>query len=157
MISPQGGTQNGNPDLMNNAAIGANESIPGRRESGWYAQGGVYGTVPTNPVLDFLGNGLAFITGNDTANPLTGMPYYSPGDAANKKMDFFMTVVMNIAPYSKGIEFSLGENFRIAPWGNRTGNEFGELPHYHRLIESSPGKTVPGGSLDWHRPWQKGW
>ena len=51
----------------------------------------------------------------------------------------------------RGQELSFGKNFRIAPFGNRTGNPLGELPHYHRRF---PG---PGGSINWHRPWEKGW
>jgi hypothetical protein len=42
---------------------------------------------------------------------------------------------------------------RIAPTGNRTGG-VGELPHYHRRIVGPDGKTVPGGSMKWHRPWE---
>jgi hypothetical protein len=55
-----------------------------------------------------------------------------------------------------GREFSIGEEFRVAPLGNRTTSEFGTLPHYHRRIVGPDGETIPGGSMSWHRPWEKG-
>jgi hypothetical protein len=61
-----------------------------------------------------------------------------------------------IAGSAFGRELSIGRNFRIAPGGNR-GKGYFQLPHYHRKIVDSGGKTVPGGSTKWHRPWQKGW
>lgn len=54
-----------------------------------------------------------------------------------------------------GKEIPIGGG-RVAPFGNRTGHPFGELPHYHRRIVGPGGTTVPGGSLKWHRPWEKG-
>jgi hypothetical protein len=54
------------------------------------------------------------------------------------------------------------KKFRIAPAGNRawrTGWEpvrVNQLPHYHRTITGPRGKTVPGGSIKWHRPWERG-
>ncbi len=50
----------------------------------------------------------------------------------------------------QGKELKFSRNFRIAPGGNRGPGRF-QKPHYHRRY---PG---PGGSIDWHRPWQKGW
>jgi len=55
-----------------------------------------------------------------------------------------------------GREFKIGNNFRIAPFGNRTGHPIGRFPHYHRRIVGPNGKTLPGGSMKWHRPWEKG-
>jgi hypothetical protein len=54
----------------------------------------------------------------------------------------------------QGKEIKVSDDLRIAPAGNRTGNPLGELPHYHRRIVGPDGKTVPGGSLHWHRPWE---
>lgn len=53
-----------------------------------------------------------------------------------------------------GREIEIGTNFRFAPFGNRTGNPLGELPHYHRRITDGTGKTVPGGGIGRHRPWE---
>ncbi|MFP4439784.1 MAG: RHS repeat-associated core domain-containing protein, partial [Chloroflexaceae bacterium] len=62
--------------------------------------------------------------------------------------------------YRVGKEFSIGRNFRIAPFGNRTGHRFGEYPHYHRVRRFGPkfpGKRFtprPGQGMDRHRPWE---
>jgi RHS repeat-associated protein len=52
-----------------------------------------------------------------------------------------------------------GAPMRVAPWGNRTGHEFGELPHYHRAIPdpASPGNSIPGQGIKTHRPYEGGW
>jgi RHS repeat-associated protein len=48
-----------------------------------------------------------------------------------------------------GFELRLGPNLRLAPFGNRVGdNWWNHLPHYHRRF---PG---PGGGIGRHRPWQ---
>ena len=64
--------------------------------------------------------------------------------------------------FKTGREFSFGKNFRIAPFGNRTGHPTGRFPHYHRRVLGPDGKTVPGGSINRHRPWDtrttdRGW
>ncbi len=53
----------------------------------------------------------------------------------------------------QGKEIKVNDNLRIAPTGNRTGG-VGELPHYHQRIVGPDGKTVPGGGIGWHRPWE---
>jgi RHS repeat-associated protein len=63
-------------------------------------------------------------------------------------------VAIHIVGFRTGGELRLGRNFRIAPWGNRTGDAFGELPHYHRRIVDESGNTIPGGGIGRHRPWQ---
>jgi len=56
---------------------------------------------------------------------------------------------------SLGREFAFGRNFRVAPFGNRTGHPLGELPHYHRrTIDSLSGRTVDGQGIGRHRPWE---
>jgi hypothetical protein len=55
-----------------------------------------------------------------------------------------------------GREYWIGKNFRLAPWGNRAPGRF-HYPHYHRRIIGPNGEVVPGGSMKWYRPWQKGW
>lgn len=56
-----------------------------------------------------------------------------------------------------GKEFKVNKNLRIAPFGNRTNNPLGQRPHYHRRITDAEGKTVPGGGIGKHRPWEGGW
>jgi len=77
------------------------------------------------------------------------------GDAGGQLI-FFKGVadVTDMARY--GREINLTENCRVAPFGNRTAHPVGRWPHYHRRIVGPDGKTVPGGSMKWHRPWEKG-
>ena len=57
--------------------------------------------------------------------------------------------------YAAGREITLGSNLRIAPFGNRTGNALGELPHYHRRgIDAVTNATKPGQGIGRHRPWE---
>jgi hypothetical protein len=69
--------------------------------------------------------------------------------------------------YARGPEFEIpldalrgptGKPARVAPWGNRTGNYWGEYPHYHRAIPnpSCPGESLRGQGYSNHRPWQGG-
>ena len=59
--------------------------------------------------------------------------------------------------YKTGHEFAFGKNFRVAPWGNRRGNHpIGKYPHYHRRIFKPNGEVADYGSLNRHRPWEKG-
>jgi len=55
---------------------------------------------------------------------------------------------------ARGAEICTG-NFRIAPFGNRTGNPRGELPHHHRSIPdpANPGESIQGQGIGRHRPW----
>ena len=36
--------------------------------------------------------------------------------------------------WKAGKEIKIGRNLRIAPFGNRTGRQFGRWPHYHRRV-----------------------
>lgn len=57
--------------------------------------------------------------------------------------------------YAAGREITLGSNLRLAPFGNRTGNALGELPHYHRRgIDAVNNATKPGQGIGRHRPWE---
>jgi hypothetical protein len=55
-----------------------------------------------------------------------------------------------------GREFQFGPNFRLAPFGNRTGHPIGRWPHYHRRVPDprSPGHGMPGQGIGRHRPWE---
>ncbi|SFL83811.1 hypothetical protein [Nitrosomonas communis] len=56
--------------------------------------------------------------------------------------------------YQLGWELSIGKNFRVAPFGNRTGHSIGRFPHYHRRgVDSVTGQTRPGQGIGRHRPW----
>lgn len=55
-----------------------------------------------------------------------------------------------------GKEQNFGNDFRIAPFGNRTGKTYGEPPHYHRRgpIDPKTGGSIEGQGIGRHRPWQ---
>jgi RHS repeat-associated protein len=76
---------------------------------------------------------------------------------AGKAGAWAWAISFNAVGYAQGAEFWIGKNFRVAPWGNRTGHATGKFPHYHRKITGPSGETVPGGSMRWHRPYEKGW
>jgi hypothetical protein len=61
-----------------------------------------------------------------------------------------------IKAIKSGSEIKIGNNFRLAPFGNRTGHSLGEMPHYHRRgpINPNTGQTVEGQGIGRHRPWQ---
>jgi RHS repeat-associated protein len=77
-----------------------------------------------------LGRGLGSVATVATARPIGRMAYY-------------------------GHELSYGSNFRVAPFGNRTGHPTGRYPHYHRRVPdpSNPGQGIPGQGIGRHRPW----
>lgn len=60
-----------------------------------------------------------------------------------------------VASFAKhGREIKIGNDLRIAPFGNRTGHQYGKYPHYHRRVVDSSGKTLPGQGIGRHRPWE---
>ena len=60
-----------------------------------------------------------------------------------------------VASFAKhGKEITFGKNFRIAPFGNRTGHPIGKFPHYHRRGMDSAGRPLPGQGIGRHRPWE---
>jgi hypothetical protein len=78
------------------------------------------------------------------------------GVAATGSVAVGGVAVIDSAGYFSGREISVGDNFRISPFGNRNGNAWYErLPHYHRRVLLPNGDTVPGQGIGWHRPWQK--
>jgi hypothetical protein len=78
------------------------------------------------------------------------------GDAGGQVVAAYVAAkVGNFARLGREIE--IGNNCRIAPFGDRTGHPVGRFPHYHRRILGPGGNTPPGGSIKWHRPWEKGW
>jgi type VI secretion system Hcp family effector len=56
-----------------------------------------------------------------------------------------------------GREIKIGKNWRIAPFGNRTGHKLGEWPHYHRRgkIQQKTGRPRDSQGIQRHRPWEK--
>jgi RHS repeat-associated protein len=64
-------------------------------------------------------------------------------------------VAVHVVGFRTGGELRLGSNWRMAPWGNRTGNQYGRWPHYHRRgAPDVSGNTPPGQGIGRHRPWE---
>jgi hypothetical protein len=57
----------------------------------------------------------------------------------------------------RGRELRIGDNFRLAPFGNRRGQRYGSIPHYHRrgAIDPATGEARPGQGIGRNRPWEK--
>jgi RHS repeat-associated protein len=78
------------------------------------------------------------------------------GLTATAAVGFGGVEAIDSAGYFSGRESSVGDNFRISPFGNRNGGQWYErAPHYHRRVTNPDGTTVPGQGIKWHRPWQK--
>jgi YD repeat-containing protein len=57
--------------------------------------------------------------------------------------------------WKAGREIKIGQNLRIAPFGNRAGHSLGRRPHYHRRsIDPATDLTRPGQGIGRHRPWE---
>jgi RHS repeat-associated protein len=82
---------------------------------------------------------------NDVVDPSS--PEYVGGLVAG--------VAITSRGYATGAELSIGRNFRLALWGNRTGHPTGRFPHYHRRGTDANGNTRPGQGIGRHRPWDK--
>jgi hypothetical protein len=71
------------------------------------------------------------------------------------KGGFISGMAVHVIGFRAGAELRIGKNWRIAPWGNRTGHPAGELPHYHRRGKLGPdGNPLPGEGMSRHRPWE---
>ena len=58
--------------------------------------------------------------------------------------------------FKQGREILIGQNWRIAPFGNRTGHPLGRWPHYHRRGTPGPDEKIPKGQgIKRHRPFEK--
>jgi RHS repeat-associated protein len=94
-----------------------------------------------------------------TGNPMYAVPgvfasLWTP-DTALETAITLGTAGSGSAGYRFGREVTFGRNVRIAPFGNRTGNRFGEFPHYHRRgVDPISGQTLPGQGVGRHRPWE---
>ena len=106
------------------------------------------GQIVAHPVLgsDAIIDSIATLGANKTMEVL--------GDAGGQVV-FFESLgkVTEAAWY--GREFEIGENCRIAPFGNRTGHPTGRWPHYHRRVPdpNKPGAGLRDQGIGRHRPW----
>ena len=120
-----------------------------------FGMGYYYGTGYGQNALEYYAN---IIVDPNTPWYKKGAAYIGAGFSALWTPETYQKTgwtLINAVGYAKGIEFKFGKNIRIAPWGNRTGNPKGELPHFHkRVIDPATGATKPGGGIGWHRPWE---
>ena len=89
----------------------------------------------------------------------TGLGKYGDKCSTARRVGEFSGSVLGFATGGQfaiaGREISLGRNFRIAPFGNRTGHPIGRWPHYHRRgIDRATGQTKPGQGIGRHRPFE---
>ena len=134
-------------------------------------QSEVQGIIDSSPqVVWQLGDplpqgGVDFIAGFGDVLSLGGTILVREGFGWNDAVDFGSGAYLGGAAtgtavhfigFRTGGELSFGRNFRVAPWGNRTGHPTGRYPHYHRrIVDPKSGQTVPGGSIKRHRPWDR--
>ena len=56
----------------------------------------------------------------------------------------------------RGRELWIGENWRLAPFGNKPGQPYARIPHYHRRsVDAVRGGPRLGQGLKRHRPWER--
>lgn len=86
----------------------------------------------------------------------TGYEWYVTGDPRSFQQytGMFATGTF-LFGYASGVEIAIGRNFRVAPFGNRTGHPTGRYPHYHRRGPHNPltNETAAGQGIGRHRPW----
>ena len=96
--------------------------------------------------------------GKSCGNP--GFPEYDgPPDLPLEEVCIECWIVpgLKAAKWAKaGKELKIGKDARIAPFGNRKGdNLINKVPHYHRRGAKAPnGETRPGQGIGRHRPWE---
>jgi len=111
---------------------------------------GLY-TLATGQEYSFDGEG-RLLTEDEYENEAAGLAGSLVGGGAAAK------------GYCRGPEFTIfgknssGQVQRVAPFGNRTGNPYGEFPHYHRGVPdpASPGNSMRGQGVGQHRPYEGG-
>lgn len=94
--------------------------------------------------------------GSDTPWPSLDSGWYAGGLATGVVTTTIIGGTGGYRGYQAGREIAgKSGNWRIAPFGNRTGNSLGKYPHYHRRGMNSSGVTKPGQGIGRHRPWEK--
>lgn len=91
-------------------------------------------------------------------NAWMAVPALAPAAAvaAAQGVPLAATSAVNAARFiARGGEWDFGPNFRIAPFGNRTGDPLGRYPHYHRRDPLVDGVGKRGQGIRRHRPWEE--
>lgn len=88
--------------------------------------------------------------------PKVGRALASKASAAARTVSASIRSAASKVKAWTGREIKIGNNFRLALGGNRTGHPTGRFPHYHRrIVDPKTGEPVPGGGIGRHRPWDK--
>jgi hypothetical protein len=86
----------------------------------------------------------------------TSSGYYTGGLVTGIGATAITGAGTGIRGYRAGREIAgTSGNWRIAPFGNRTGHPTGRFPHYHRRGLDSSGNVRPGQGIGRHRPWDR--
>ena len=91
-------------------------------------------------------------------NAWMAIPALAPAAAvgAAQGVPLATAAAVNAARFiARGGEWDFGPNFRIAPFGNRTGDPIRRYPHYHRRDPLVNGVGKEGQGLGRHRPWEE--
>lgn len=119
---------------------------------GWAARGaGLLGRMGRGAAVGGVNGGLQGFTrgeGGIEDRALAGGKGVLAGAASGALLG------LPIHGYKTGREISFGDDFRIAPFGNRTGNIYGKWPHYHRRVIGPDGMSLENQGIGRHRPWQ---
>jgi RHS repeat-associated protein len=117
------------------------------------------------PIAGAAGGALGGMAGNITGSIANGQPInvgavVQDGIIGGVTGGIFGWIGGRVGPrtgIARGREYKLGPNCRIAPWGNRTNNQYGKWPHYHRRVPdpANPGQGYPGQGIGRHRPWER--
>jgi len=113
------------------------------------------GALQWNPMFQIadgldraVGGGELDLVRNNGVNPDTWA--YRGGVAFSLGVE----ILVPVTPATRaGQEITVGDNFRAAPFGNRTGHPTGRLPHYHLRRLDDAGTVIPGQGIRRHRPW----
>jgi RHS repeat-associated protein len=122
-----------NDSALGQCIIGFGDAVGGIPFTGYNVAGLVRDGLGVNDVVDFCSAS------------------YQLGQVAG----VVHVTVLQYRGFTTGREFAVGKNFRIAPWGNRTGHPTGRFPHYHRRGLAANGQTKPGQGISRHRPWDR--
>ncbi|WP_437755656.1 RHS repeat-associated core domain-containing protein [Sorangium sp. So ce1389] len=145
----------GNDPINRNDPSGLLEGVPGWLEdldnSGWLRAAGDFSAGVSGALTLGLSDLLIEATGLDEFGSKCSTARWA-GEIAGTALG--LAAGGQVA--ATGREFTIGKNFRIAPFGNRAGHKIGRWPHYHRRGSVNPrtGQPGRGQGIGRHRPWE---
>ena len=150
-------------------------SKPNVNTNGWHGEIRTTQSNSWDKLKNIPGGGFVYTPLNELSvwgqvmNPLDNQVTNLDGTLTtqNERLGTMGAPIMVLVPYQvrrMREPVYMNGNLRVAPFGNaqrvalwqKGYNWKGSFPHYHRRIKGPDGNTVPGGSMNWHRPWEKG-